>query len=391
MNSLTEITQKTERLVIGLNSGTSMDSMDIALIRIQGNGLSTHLHLQMYNHFLFPDGLKEYVLTSADKGGFKDISQLNILLGRVFANTVSEFLDLLGINAKDVDLIGSHGQTVFHHPNTERLFRYNIHSTLQIGDPSVIAQETGIVTVGDFRSADVAVGGSGAPLTPYLDYIVFRSDTKNRGVLNIGGIANFSVLDKNGRLEDITAFDTGPGNMMIDYITQKFLAQPCDKDGGIARASAVHEELLKELMHHAYLFQSLPKTTGREIFGQHYCQHLIAHYPRVSPEEFIATFTEFTAQSIFDQYTRFVQPQAAWDELIVSGGGVRNIFLMERLKYYFKNVDIKLSSDFGIPTDAKEAILFALLANEAIAGNAANIPHVTGAMKKAVLGKICLP
>jgi anhydro-N-acetylmuramic acid kinase len=391
MHLLEKLSQKPERLVIGLNSGTSMDSMDVALVRIEGSGLSAKPHLQMYNHFLFPDGLKDHVLSCVDKGSLQDISQFHVLLGRIFANTVNQFLELLGIKAGEIDLIGSHGQTVFHHPNSDRLFRYNIHSTLQIGDPSVIAQETGILTVGDFRSADVAAGGSGAPLTPYLDYIVFRSDSKNRGVLNIGGVANFSVLNKNENLDDIVAFDTGPGNLMIDYIVQKFFALPYDKDGEVARASQVCDELLEELMHHPYLFQSLPKTTGREIFGQHYSQHLIAHYPRVSPEEFIATFTEFTAQSIFDQYTRFVQPESRWDELIVSGGGARNQFLMERLKFHFKNVDVKSSSDYNIPTDAKEAILFALLANEAICGNAANIPHVTGAKKKAVLGKICLP
>ena len=385
------IRQKPERLVIGLNSGTSMDSMDVALVRIEGSGVTAKLHLHMYNHFLFPDGLKDHVLSSVDKGSLQDISQLHVLLGRIFANTVNQFLELLGIKADEIDLIGSHGQTVFHHPNTERLFRYNIHSTLQIGDPSVIAQETGILTVGDFRSADVAAGGGGAPLTPYLDYIVFRSGTKNRGVLNIGGIANFSVLNKNGLPDDITAFDTGPGNMMIDYIMQKFFDLPCDKDGAVARASQVHAELLEELLHHPYLFQALPKTTGREIFGQHYCQHLIANFPRLSAEEYVATFTEFTARSIFDQYTRFVQPQSVWDELIVSGGGARNVFLMERLKYHFKGVDMTLSSDYNIPTDAKEAVLFALLANEAICGNPANIPHVTGAKKKAVLGKICLP
>ncbi len=391
MHLIEKFSQKPERLVIGLNSGTSMDSMDVALVRIEGSGLSAKPHLQMYNHFLFPDGLKDHVLSSVDKGSLQDISQLHVLLGRIFANTVNQFLELLGIKAGAVDLIGSHGQTVLHHPNMARLFRYNVHSTLQIGDPSVIAQETGILTVGDFRSADVAAGGSGAPLTPYLDYIVFRSPTQNRGILNIGGIANFSVLKKGGSLEDITAFDTGPGNMMIDYITQKFFALPCDKNGDIARASRVNEELLEELMHHAYFFQSLPKTTGREIFGQQYCQHLIAHFPQVSPEEFVATFTEFTARSIFDQYERFVQPESRWDELIVSGGGARNLFLVERLKFHFKDVHVKLSSDYNIPTDAKEAILFAILANEAICGNAANIPHVTGAKKKAILGKICLP
>lgn len=386
-----EIKQKSERLIIGLNSGTSMDSMDIALVRINGSGMSAHLHLQMYNHFLFPDGLKEHFLSAIDSGSLTDISQLNVLLGRVFANTVNQFIELLGIKAEDIDLIGSHGQTIFHHPTAERFFRYPIRSTLQIGDPSVIAQETGILTVGDFRSADVAAGGSGAPLTPYLDYIVFRSDTRNRGVLNIGGIANFSVLTKNTSLYEMKAFDTGPGNMMIDYIVQKFFDVPCDKDGEIARSSTHHAELLEELMRHPYLFQSLPKSTGREIFGQHYCQHLIAHYPSLTPEEFVSTFTEFTARSVHDQYRRFVEPHAPWDELIVSGGGARNTFLMERLKFHFKNVDMKFSSDFNIPTDAKEAILFALLANEAISGNPANIPHVTGAKKKAVLGKICPP
>ena len=391
MRTLEVIRQKQDRLAIGINSGTSMDSMDIALIQIHGSGSSAQMQIKMYNHFLFPDGLKQYTLACVDRGGFKDISQLNVLLGRIFANTVKEFLDLLDINAEDVDFIGSHGQTVFHHPNTERLFRYNVHSTMQIGDPAVIAQETGILTVGDFRAADVAAGGSGAPLMPYLDYIVFRDDARNRGMLNIGGIANFSVLNKKGSLDAMMAFDTGPGNIMIDFTVQKFFDRPFDADGAIARSGRVNEELLEELMRHPYFFQTLPKSTGRELFGQQYCEHFFAHYSRLQPEEFVATFTEFTARSIADQYTRFALPNGSWDELIVSGGGVRNGFLMEKLKFYFKNVAIKSSSDFGIAPDAKEALLFALLANEAISGNPANIPHVTGAKKKAVLGKICFP
>ena len=391
MTLLQKLSQKSERLVIGINSGTSMDSIDIALVRITSCGHSAKLQLQLHNHFLFPEGLKEHVLSGIDSGGMKEISQLSVLLGRIFANTVNQFIQLLGLSAENIDLIGSHGQTVFHHPHIESLFRYHVRSTLQLGDPSVIAQETGILTVGDFRSADVAAGGSGAPLTPYLDHIVFRSETMNRGILNIGGISNFTILKKNGALDEIAAFDTGPGNMMIDYVAQKFFDVPCDKDGAIARSARISEELLDELMRHAYLLQALPKSTGREEFGQNYCQHLIAHYPHVSPEELIATFTEFTARSIYDQYQRFAEPEAPWDELIVSGGGVRNLFLMERLKFHFKNVPVKLSSDFNIPTDAKEAILFALLANEAVCGVPANIPHVTGAKKKAILGKICLP
>ncbi len=389
MHPLEKLSQKSERLVIGLNSGTSMDSMDIGLVLIEGSGPSAKLQLKLHNHFLFPEGFKEHVLKITEKGDVKDLSQLHVLVGRIFARTVNQFIQLLGLSPDDIDAIGSHGQTICHHPQVENLFRYHVHSTLQIGDPSVIAQETGILTVGDFRAADVAAGGSGAPLTPYLDHILFRSDSKNRGVLNIGGIANFTILEKNGPMETITAFDTGPGNMMIDYAAQKFFDAPCDKDGEIARSSSVHEELLEELMRHPYLMQALPKSTGREVFGPHYCQHLFAHYPRLAPEEWIAAFTEFTARSIYDQYRRFAK--APWDELIVSGGGARNVFLMERLRFHFKEADVKLSSDFNIPTDAKEAILFALLANEAVCGVPANMPHVTGAQKKAVLGKICLP
>lgn len=391
MPSFDEIRQKKERLVIGINSGTSMDSMDMALVRIHDSGLSSRLELQTYHHFLFPDGLKEYVLTIIDKGSVKELSQLNVLLGRIFAYTINQFLDLLGLSSKDIDLIGSHGQTVYHHPSVERLFRYHIHSTLQIGDPSVLAQETGILTVGDFRSADIAAGGSGAPLTPYLDYIVFRNETKNRGILNIGGIANFTVLPKNAALENITAFDSGPGNMMIDFAVQKFFGNPCDKDGAIARTANVHEALLAELMRHPYLGLTPPKSTGREMFGQKYCEHLLAQFAHLKPEDLVATFTEFTARSIFDQYTRFVEEKSPWNELIISGGGARNIFLMERLKFYFKDTKISLTSEFGIPTDAKEAMLFALLGNEAVSGIPANVPQVTGARKKAVLGKICLP
>jgi anhydro-N-acetylmuramic acid kinase len=390
MSTLSEICSKKARLVIGINSGTSMNSMDLAAVRIVSGGLSAKIRLAEYKEISFPRGLREHVLAVGQKGNAKEITQLNFLLGKVFADAIGKFMKDADIAPSGVDLIGSHGQTICHHPHKEKLFGHRIHSSMQVGEPSVIANQTGIITVGDFRAADIAAGGSGAPLVPYFDHMVFRSKNKNRGILNIGGIANLTILKKDAAIESVVAWDTGPGNMIMDWFVQKYFHRPCDKNGILARSGKISETAVNRLMAHEYLTHRIPKSTGREMFGEIYCENLVRKF-QMSKRDWIATVTEFTARSIYDQYRRFIRPHVVLDEVIVSGGGAKNLFLMERLSLYFRNVKVFLSCDFGIPVEAKEAMLFALLANEAVLGRPANLPQVTGAKKKVVLGKICLP
>ncbi|NUM80597.1 anhydro-N-acetylmuramic acid kinase [bacterium] len=378
---------KNSRLIIGVNSGTSMDALDVALVQINGTGVSVEMRLEKFESFPFPDGWKTYLLNLMHQGSTSQISQANVLIGKVFADGINRFIETHRIDHASVTAIGSHGQTIFHHPENEMLFNRAILSTLQLGDPSVIAQETGILTVGDLRMADIAAGGSGAPLVPYFDHAAFRDAKLTRGILNIGGIANITILKANGSLDGVMAFDTGPGNMLIDDAVQKFFNKPFDESGNIARTGKIREEILNAILQHEYFTLTPPKTTGRETFGQELAEKIFKKFSNIAPADLIATLTEVTARSIFDQVEKFSKQDL--DELIVSGGGVKNGFLMERLKFYFKTVSIRTSDEFGIPAEAKEAMLFALLANECLMGTPANVPSVTGARKKVVVGKIC--
>jgi anhydro-N-acetylmuramic acid kinase len=297
------------------------------------------------------------------------------------------------INLTDVDLIGSHGQTIHHLPKKEIFFGYECASTLQIADPAVIAKLTEITTIGDFRTGDVALGGQGAPLVPYFDYILFHSKRKNRALLNIGGISNFTILNKKHTAKDVIAFDTGPGNMMIDILTKKFFNKDFDKDGAIAASGKINEELFKALIKDDnYIDKQPPKSTGREYYGEEFLTDIITNFKSISNEDILSTITRFTAYSVWRNYDLFIKDETVIDELFVSGGGARNKFLMKQLKEFFgKKISIKNVKKLGISPDAKEAICFAVLANETISGNPSNIPRVTGASKETILGKICLP
>lgn len=373
--------------MMGVNSGTSMDALDVALVRVYGTGVLVRMQLEKFESFPFPDGWKTYLLGLMHQGSVTQLSQANILIGKIFADGINRFIEKHAIDRATITAIGSHGQTIFHHPENETLFNRAIHSTLQLGDPSVIAQETEILTVGDFRMADIAAGGIGAPLVPYFDHAVFQNAKFNRGILNIGGIANMTLLKANGSLDDVVAFDTGPGNMLIDHAAQIFFNKSFDEDGNTARSGKISEEILNAVLQDEYFNLMPPKSTGRERFGQVFAEKVFKRFPETAPADMLATLTEVTARSVFDQIGKFSKQDL--DELIISGGGVKNKFLMERLKFYFKTTSIHSSAEFGIPAEAKEAMLFALLANECLMGTPANVPSVTGARKSVVLGKIC--
>jgi anhydro-N-acetylmuramic acid kinase len=383
MNRISEIVAKTERVVVGLMSGTSVDGVDAALCRIVGSGLDTELEILAFNTYPYSKEVKERI-HRLFSGHAKEICEMNFVLGELFAKAVKRIADEAGFPLSEVDLIGSPGQTIYHIPESVE----GINSTLQIGEASVIAERTGIVTVCDFRTRDVAAGGAGAPLVPYADYLLFSHTEKVRALQNIGGIANVTVLPKNP--DEIIAFDTGPGNMVIDEVA-RVLAKDgdyCDEDGKLSALGKVDEKLLKILMGHAYLQIPPPKTTGRETFGAEFTKKLLKHYDPLKLLDLLATVNRFTAESIRFSYEEYIFPRHKVDEVICSGGGVHNQTLMAELRKLFDPIPVRVLEDLGLSSDAKEAVAFAILANETIQGNPGNVPSATGARRVAVLGKI---
>ena len=393
MKHLFELAQKQTRLVIGLMSGTSVDGIDAALVEIKGNSVHTRIRQVDFVTIPFPPGFKEFVLKNSQVGtsDIADITRLNFLVAQLYADAVRDLCKHAGIEASQIDLIGSHGQTIHHLPEKVDLFGKRVSATLQIGDPSVLAKLTGVITIGDFRVGDVAVGGQGAPLVPYFDYLLFRSDEVFRALLNIGGIANITYLPKGCGADDVLAFDTGPGNMLVDQIVKRFYGREYDKDGEIAASGKVQKDMLDQLMKDRYVNSIPPKSTGRERYGQTYIEDVVRSFGAYEKEDIVTTVTEFTAKSVYENYEQFLRKRGRLDELFVSGGGAHNKHMLTSLQRYFAPAKVEIAESLGISSDAKEAICFAVLANETISGNPANIPQVTGASRQTILGKICLP
>lgn len=386
-----EITGKKKRRVVGLMSGTSADGVDAALVEIEGCGLETALRLVEFVAYPFPADILERVFQLFQPASctVEDVCEMNFILGNIFAQAALAVIKAAGLEASEVDLIGSHGQTICHLPDRP------VRSTLQIAEPSVIAYETGIVTVGDFRVADVAAGGQGAPLVPYVDFLLLRDDEISRAVQNIGGIGNVTVLPAGGSIEDILAFDTGPGNMMIDETIKLITGgeKSYDDDGQMAAKGNLNRHLLQKLLSHPFISRQPPKTTGREEFGAHFVRELVneAREVGINDADLLATVTAYTAESIYRNYELFILPKYHISEILISGGGLRNSTLMDFLRQRFHPIVVRSVEDFGLMSDAKEAIAFAILANETIHGNPGNVPGATGASRPVVLGKIAMP
>jgi anhydro-N-acetylmuramic acid kinase len=380
-------------LIIGMMSGTSLDGIDAVLLRVTGNGPATRFRLLAYIERPFPRGLRQLLLRSSDPGHSRvdDITRLNFLLAELYADAANAVARKAGVTLSRINLIGSHGQTIQHLPQPRRMFGKSIRSTLQIGDPSVLATLTGIATVGNFRVADMAVGGQGAPLVPYFDWLTMRSTTKNRIALNIGGIANMTVLPKHCGIHRVSAFDTGPGNMIVDALMIHFYGKEFDANGAVASKGMVILDLLRWMSSHPYLKRKPPKSTGREMFGKEFVEQMLRRARHYDRKDIVATATQFTAFSVFDAYKRFVERRMTVDELVVSGGGARNSSMLAALQRYFHPALVIRSDDLGISSGAKEAVCFAVLANECLAGNRANLPSVTGAKSRVVLGTVCRP
>ena len=395
IESLLKLSKRKNKYVIGLMSGTSVDGVDVVLIEINGSGINTKIKQLGFITYPFPRKMKEMILRNAELNGgnVTDICKLNFLIARVYVSAIKSLCDKIKFPLNKVHLIGSHGQTIHHLPKKEKLFGYDTSSTLQIGDPGVIAKLTKIITVGDFRVGDVALGGEGAPLVPYFDYIIFHSTKKNRALLNIGGISNITILNKKYKADDVIAFDTGPGNMLIDYLSKLYFNKDYDKDGRIAKRGKINLTVLEFLKQNdPFIERNPPKSTGREYYGNKFLTSLLKKFKKIPHEDMIRTVTMFTAYGVYRNYEKFIMNETKIDELFLSGGGARNLQLIEDFKDYFGNsVKIKNVETLGISSDAKEAICFAVLANETISGNETNIPRVTGGSRKTILGKICLP
>jgi len=393
MELLEKLFRKKNKFIVGLMSGTSADGIDAALVEIRGSGIASTVHQLAFETYPYPKGFNKFLLKNSDAktARLDDITRLDMLIASFFADAVKKIVHKASKHLNEIDLIGSHGQTIHHLPINKKMFGRSVHSTMQIGNPSIIAKLTGVVTIGDFRIGDVAVGGSGAPLVPLFDFLTLLSDKVNRAVLNIGGIANITILPRNCSINQVAAFDTGPGNMLIDRLMQKFYNKPFDKNGKIAAEGKILPSLLFWLIQHPYFRMKPPKSTGREMFGESFVEDIQTKTRRANKKDIITTITEFTSLSIYESYLKFIRPKMKIQELIVSGGGGHNSYLMNALKRYFDDVKLRTADELNIPSDAKEAICFALLANETIAGNPGNIPGATGAKRQTILGTICLP
>jgi len=383
---------KPSHLVIGLMSGTSLDGVDAALVELKGSGEATLVQLKGFVSRPFPNDVQAELLRVASQTpvAAQLVSHLNFLLGTLYTEAITQLCEEAGITLSQVDLIGSHGQTIFHQSEPARFCGRMLASTLQIGEGSLLAENTGITTISDFRPRDMAAGGKGAPLIPYVDYLMFRDQHRGRILLNIGGIANITSLPAGATIEQVKAFDTGPGNMVIDALVRHFTnaERTYDANGSIGAGGQVISPLLEHLLTDSFLQAQPPKTAGREQFGDAFVEQMLNYGKNGCFEDLVCTATELTARSVAAAVTRFVLAETTVQQMIVSGGGARNAFLMERLQSVLPDIKVLSSDELGIPTAAKEAIGFAILANETLHLHPGNVPTATGARHPVVLGKV---
>ncbi len=378
-------------------SGTSLDGVDAAVSRLEGSGPDMHVELLGHATFPYPSALRDLLLDNSapDTSSVLDLSQLNFRLAAEYEHAVRSATAQAGLRLADVDLVGSHGQTMHHVPNRIDCGGGATVSTLQIGDPAVLANLLEVPVVGDFRVADMALGGQGAPLVPYFDYVYFVDPHETRGLLNLGGIANVTVIPPEADFDDVFAFDTGPGNMVVDSLARILYDAPFDESGRYAAGGTFDDDMMAELLRDPYFEQEPPKSTGREYFGTPYAEHLVTRCQEVmrnpSPSDLMATASMLTVFSVYQAYARYVRDRYELDVLIVSGGGMHNEYVMDRLKNTFAPIPVRTVEDYGLHSDAKEALCFAVLAHEAVNGVPTNMPSVTGASRKTILGKICVP
>lgn len=385
--NLEAIRAKKSRFAIGLMSGTSCDGVNAVLVRIKGTGPGLAMKLLAHQTFPYTTDFQNRLL--AEHMSAKEVCLLNFELGELLAEASLAMMDQADDHEVEVDFIAAHGHTVGHYPPGSGNDRVG---TLQIGEPAIIAHQTRRPVISDFRVRDMAAGGQGAPLVPYADWLLFQREERNVVCLNIGGIANFTVVTP--KFEDILAFDTGPGNIAIDA-TVRLLSRGSrafDENGDAARRGKVIDEFLEYLLSDSYFQKEPPKSTGRERFGlEAYLRDALASRRNHSYEDLVATVTEATVRSIADAYRNYIAPNYEAAQMIVGGGGAMNNTIMTRLQEELPEMKIFISDRVGISYDAREAIAFAILGNETIFGTPANVPQATGASESVVLGKITPP
>lgn len=373
---------KNYKTAIGMMSGTSMDGIDAVLVRIDDN---FDFELVKTHTLQYPDEVRKKLLQIANNNAnTSDICLMDFVVAKLFAKCANELVEKACITSQDVDFIASHGQTVFHIPQVTEIGGVSTGSTLQIGNISVIAQETGIETIGDFRSRDIAAGGQGAPLVPFADELIFKKNVP-RAIQNIGGIGNVTVLSPKC---ETFAFDTGPGNMLIDSVVNLLFDLPYDKNGEIAKQGKVDEKWLEELLKEPYYSKFPPKSTGRELYNEEYVRHILKTAPQ-NKYDVVSTVTALTAKTIANAYRDFVFPKTDIKEIVIGGGGAYNPVLLNFLKVYTE-LEIKTHKDFGIDDKFKEAIAFAMLGYCTVKKTSNNLPNCTGAAKKVIMGVTAL-
>ena len=384
-------------VVAGVMSGTSADGINVAIARLSGSGhrAQQRYSVELVGHAEYPYAAKVraaiLAAMNATHASVADLSRLNFLLGELYADAVLEAARKF--RAK-LDLIGCHGQTLYHQGDARPFLGRRLAATWQTGEAAVIASRTGVPVVSDFRPADMAAGGKGAPLVPYLDFLWFRESRVSRIVQNIGGIANLTAIPAGASANDVFAFDTGPGNMVIDAATEAIFGRRYDRDGKIAASGNVIEPVLSGILRRAFFRTRPPKTAGREEFGREFVQEFLRRCGHARPQDVVATATALAAHSIRDAISRFVLPafksRRQPPELILSGGGARNKTLVRMLSECVRPLGVRtrFSDEFGLPSEAKEAVAFAVLAYETWNRQPSNVPSATGAERAAVLGKI---
>lgn len=388
LKQLFEYSQAESRLVIGLMSGTSLDGLDVALCKLSGFGLATNVEVLNSATFSYEDDFKEDVRSVFSKRevDLEKVTLLNAKIGEIHGRLILQALESWSVAPSSVSFIASHGQTIYHAPRRlHGLPRYP-NATLQIGDGDHIAFRTGIITISDFRQKHIAAGAEGAPLALYGDYILFSSSLESRVLLNIGGISNFTYLPVR-REPGIICSDVGPGNTLIDLLARKYFNLPFDQGGQIAARGEVSKELLAELLRHPFFNEHFPKTTGPELFNLSFLESAIANCGRtdLSPVDLIATVTQFTAEAIARGIEKLGKDTSL--SIYASGGGSHNQYLLNSLKELLPAVKIEKFDALGVSPDAKEALLFAVLANETVCGSRVE----TGAGPAVMMGKISLP
>lgn len=394
VESLYQIAQKAERLIIGLMSGTSLDGLDVALCRFRGNGLDTQIELLEFQTVPYDASFKEEIKSVFSKEivSLEKVCLLNPWVGLIHAQLILDCLKKWKRTPNEIDLIASHGQTIYHSPKLLHKKEKFGNATLQIGDGDHLAHATGIITLSDFRQKHIAGGGEGAPLASYGDFLIFSKHGENRIMLNIGGIANFTYLPSTVNADEVFSTDVGPGNTLMDAYTQKHFSKYFDENAEVASKGKINETLLVALKDHSFFQQSFPKTTGLELFNLDYLLRAQqrSHTESISKEDVMATLNRFSADMIVVALKECVESKSDF-KIYSSGGGMHNPLLMQHLKAQLPDHTFLVTADLGIHPDAKEAVLFATLANECICGGQVSYGTGRNGIPSISMGKISLP